>query len=121
MLVEPQITYMFLVPDWRAHEVTPFQGFAPGLLDHLAGFQGLVKFPGDVYEYAMPRADRLARRAGGVGGWRWIPFNASQLPQLTIPTSAPLWVMFSAEPKVTAVTSTWIRDQPIRPLHVSSH
>ncbi|MDP3746347.1 MAG: CHAT domain-containing protein [Phenylobacterium sp.] len=118
MVVEPDIFYVLLVPDWRPHEVSPFQGLAPGLLDHLPTLHRIVRLPGDVFEYAMPRADRLARRAGGLGGWRWIPFNASSLPDLEIPPPSPIWVMFSADAEVAAAVEVWRRDQVLTPLHV---
>jgi hypothetical protein len=118
MLVDPDIFYILMVADWRPHEVSPFQGFAPNILDHTPTLQKLVRLPGDVFEYTMPREDRLARRTGGRGGWRWAPFNASSLPDLSMPLTSPMWVLFSANPDVAAAVETWRQGQIVRPLHV---
>lgn len=121
MLSEPNIFYLLLLPDWRPNEVTPFQGFAPGLLDHVATMQRLVDFPGDTLEWTMPQCDRLARRVGGIGGWHWTPFNASSLLDLNIEPTAPLWVLFSPNQVIAKAVEDWRAKLPLRPLHVGTN
>jgi len=114
------IAYVFAIPSWDPRDVTPFQGFAPGLLDVAPLLGMLPRFPADLAELAMDEPDRLARRRAGSGSWQWSPVNVEMLIRRRKPTAEqPLMVVFSAEPKVARMVSVWRRGLRIRPLHVS--
>jgi len=66
--VDRRIYYVFLLPPWEEHEVTPFQGFAPTLPMFLPCFSSVIHLPGDLLEWAFTRIQRLNRRRSGEAG-----------------------------------------------------
>ena len=60
-----EIVYAYTLPPWNPEDVTPFQGFAPGLIYLGPLMAVLVHLPPDIVELTMEPADRLARRRAG--------------------------------------------------------
>ena len=71
-----EIFYILALPSWEPNEVSPFQGFAPGLFHVAPYLVGVPTLPSDISELAMCPADRLARRRAGLGAWQWSPVTA---------------------------------------------
>lgn len=117
----PQIIYAFALPDWRDNEVTPFQGFAPGLIDLVPLMDFIPPLPADVFEFTMEPADMLARRRAGEGAWYWTPVNLSTLLAKRSPKPMqPFVVVFSGDAETAKAVSKWRKGLRIRPLHVSA-
>jgi hypothetical protein len=115
-----EILYVLALPDWAPHEVTPFGGFAPGLLNFFPLLPTIVALPPDILDPTIPLPDRLARRRTGGGDWAWSPVNLSTLIEKRKPTpEAPFMVVFSAEKQVAHTVSRWRGNLRIRPVHVS--
>ncbi len=116
------IFYILAIPSWDPKEVSPFQGFAPGLFQVTPSLVGLPAFPSDISELAMDPADRLARRRAGQGGWHWSPVTIENLVDHGQPTpSRPFMVVITSEPEISRRVATWRRGLRVRPLHLSFH
>lgn len=114
------IIFAFAIPSWKQNEVTPFQGFAPGLPFQIPLMQLLPGLPADLAELAMDPNDRLARKRTGMGLQMWSPINVETLVRYRKPTpSQPLTVIFTADKAVAKRVSRWRMDLRIKPLHVS--
>jgi hypothetical protein len=114
------ILYALALPSWAPADVTPFQGFAPGLIDLLPALSVLAKLPSDIGELTLAEPDRLARRRAGLGDWLWSPVNIETLVARRKPhPQQPFMVVISADRGVARTISRWRRDLRIRPLHVS--
>lgn len=117
----PKIVYAFALPSWKPHEVTPFQGFAPGLLDLGPALHSIVHLPPDILELTMPERVRLARRRAGAGEYMWSPINVETLIKSGKPTpQLPFMVVFTGDKEIARQIAIWRRGLRIRPLHVSS-
>ena len=117
-----KIIYVYALADWRDNEVTPFQGFAPGLIDLVLMMELLPQLPSDVFEFTMEPADMLARRRAGEGAWLWIPVNLSTLLATRSPKPLhPFMVVFSGDVETARAICKWRKGLRIRPLHVSAH
>lgn len=115
-----EIIYGFALPSWAPERVTPFQGFAPGLIELVPLVGYLPHLPADIVELGMAPADRLARRRAGWGDWWWSPINIETLTARRSPTPfQPFMVIFTADREVARRVSRWRRDLRIRPLHIS--
>jgi hypothetical protein len=117
--LDPRIYYVFLLSPWQEHEVTPFQGFAPTLPMFQPCFSSVIHLPGDLFEWAFTRAQRLNRRRSGEAGWYWSPLSVDKLEQATPSANQPFVVVFTAEESTAAIVSTWREGLEIPPLHVS--
>lgn len=116
-----EIIYALAIPSWDPAKVTPFQGFAPGLLYAAPLLVDLPRMPVDISELLMDAPDRLARRRAGHGGWHWSPVNVDSLVRHGHPLPArPFMVVFTAEPEPAKRVGAWRRGLRIRPLHVST-
>ena len=114
------ILYAFALPSWVPNQVTPFQGFAPGLLDLLPVLRLPARLPSDIAELTLTEEQRLARRRAGLGDWLWSPINIENLLERRKPTPhQPFMVVFSADRDVAKAISRWRRTLRLRPLHVS--
>lgn len=117
-----EIIYALALPDWAPNEVTPFQGFAPGLISLVPAMDVIPELPADILELTMDPADRLARRRAGEGSWLWTPVNLSTLMAKRSPKPLqPFMVVFSGDKATAKAISKWRRNLRIRPLHVSFH
>ncbi|WP_428685042.1 hypothetical protein [Sphingopyxis sp.] len=117
-----EISYVFALPDWKPTQVTPFQGFAPGLLEYLPYFQYIPALPSDLIEPTLELEERLVRRRAGAGAWNWTPINLSTLFGKRKPRpSFPFVVLFSATEDTAKRVSAWRRDLRLKPIHVSLH
>ncbi len=115
-----KIFYVLALPDWEPNEVTPFQGFAPGLINFIPLMQIIPTLPADILEPLLDSDARLARRRCGEGSWIWTPVNLSTLLSKRKPTiQYPFIVIFSADRKTAKAISTWRSSLRIRPIHVS--
>lgn len=116
-----EIFYVLAIPSFEPNEVTPFQGFAPGLIYVSPLLQHAVQMPADIVELTMDPADRLVRRRSGGGDWAWTPVNIENLerPGRAPSPIRPFMVVFSADRAVARRVSRWRRNLRIRPLHVS--
>src|SRR5438046_2784514 len=119
--MDPQITFLLGLADYNDEDVTPFQGFAPGLLGFPWALYSIASLPADLFDLASPRNVRLARRVAGTGGWRWAPLLISSLETIQIAPSSPLFVVFTNEAETASRVQSWSRQQRIRPLHISNH
>lgn len=117
-----EIFYVLALPDWAPHEVTPFQGFAPGLIDFIPLMDLIPRFPADIIDPTLDLDDRLARRRSGDGAWLWTPVNLSTLigKRKPLPTF-PFMIVFSADAETAKAVSTWRSGLRLRPIHVSLH
>lgn len=114
------ILYAFALPSWAPDRVTPFQGFAPGLLRLLPVLWLPARLPSDIAELTLTEEQRLARRRAGLGDLLWSPINIETLLERRKPTPhQPFMVVFSADREVAKAISRWRRNLRIRPLHVS--
>lgn len=115
-----KIFYVLALPDWEPNEVTPFQGFAPGLIDFIPFMQFIPTLPADILDPVLDLDDRLARRRCGEGSWMWTPVNLSTLLSKRKPTlEYPFMVVFSADKETAKAISAWRNSLRIRPIHVS--
>jgi len=119
--VDPKITFLLALAEYEEEDVTPFQGFAPGLLDFTWALHSIISLPADLFDPATSRNVRLARRVSGTGGWRWAPLLISSLEMISIDPATPLYVVFSNEAEIAKRVRRWSRQQKIKPLHVSGH
>ena len=76
-----EIFYLLAIPASEPHQVTPFQGFAPGLIDVSPLLTQVVRLPADLAELTMDPPDRLTRRRAGGGDWMWSPVTIDNLEQ----------------------------------------
>ncbi len=114
------IYYVLALPDWEPREVTPFQGFAPGLINFVPLMEFIPTLPADILDPVLAPGDRLARRRSGSGAWQWTPVNLSTLIAKRKPTpEQPFMVVFSADRKAAKAVSTWRNGLRIRPIHLS--
>ena len=118
--IDPAIYYCLVLADDDPHETSPFQGFSPDWQTLLWAMRRIVELPADVVEPALPRQAVLARRMGGIGGWRWFPITVGALDRIAIKLAAPFWVVFSGTPDVAKAVSAWAERQMLRSLHVSA-
>jgi hypothetical protein len=118
MQVDSKIFYILALDDWGPSDVTLFQGFAPGLIDHIPTMQSIVRFPVDAYDFALKRPTRLARRISGSGSWRWTPFNVSSLVDLEFDPRSPCCVIFSATETCRDAVNGWRNQQKLPVFHV---
>jgi hypothetical protein len=120
-MVKPlsQIIYAFAIPSFAPNEVTPFQGFAPGLLRTAPIMPHLPTWPSDLVEPTLDLDARLARRRAGMGDWLWSPITMDNLIRRRPTALQPLMIIFSGERGVARQVAAWRRDLRIRPLHVS--
>ncbi|MXP44864.1 hypothetical protein [Allopontixanthobacter sediminis] len=117
-----EIAYVFALPDWEPQQVTPFQGFAPGLLEYLPYFKYIPPLPSDLIEPTLELEERLIRRRAGVGAWNWTPINLSTLVGKRKPRPGlPFMVLFSATEDTAKRVSAWRRDLRLKPIHISLH
>jgi hypothetical protein len=115
-----EIFYILALRDWKPHEVTPFQGFAPGLPDFVPVMEYIPRWPADIIEPAFELNERLARRRAGLGAWFWSPINLDILIEKRSPTvRAPFMVVFSGDKKTARTISAWRSGLRIPPIHVS--
>lgn len=121
VLPHPEIFYIYALKSWEPREVTPFQGFAPGLLP-LTHLLALPAFsPRDIVQLTMPPDNQLARRRAGMAPWIWSPVNVETLLQKRKPMpSSPFMVVFTADEAVARSVSRWRRTLTLKPLHVSA-
>jgi hypothetical protein len=117
-----EIHYLLAIPSWDPKHVTPFQGFAPGLLEASRILTLVVRLPVDVEELTMDPADRLARRRAGFGDWLWSPITIENLerPGRSCTPLHPFMVVFTVHPEVARRVASWRRKLRVRPLHVST-
>jgi hypothetical protein len=116
----PNIFYVLALPDWEPNEVTPFQGFAPGLIYFVPLMEFIPALPADIFDPTMELDDRLARRRSGDGCWLWTPVNLSTLLAKRKPSpSYPYMVVFSADQETARKVSEWRKGLRIKPIHVS--
>jgi hypothetical protein len=114
------IYYVLALPDWDPREVTPFQGFAPGLIDFIPLMEFIPTLPADIFDPALSLPDRLGRRRSGSAAWLWTPVNLSTLVAKRKPTpEQPFMVVFSADRKTARAVSNWRNGLRIRPVHLS--
>lgn len=116
-----EILYILAIPSWAPNEVTPFQGFAPGLIYASPFLANVVRMPADIIELTMDPADRLVRRRSGSGDWLWSPVDIDNLerPGRRPTPLQPFMVVFTADEAVARRVSRWRRNLRVRPLHVS--
>lgn len=115
-----KILYLLALPDWAPNEVTPFQGFAPGLIYLTPMMEVIPRLPADILDPTMDLDDRLARRRSGQGSWLWSPINLSTLVTKRKPTpEMPFMVVFSADKKAAEAVSDWRNKLRIKPIHLS--
>lgn len=114
-----QIIYGFAIPDFAPNEVTPFQGFAPGLLWAAPILPHLPTWPSDLIEPTLDLDARLVRRRAGMGDWLWSPITMANLLRRWPTVLQPFMVIFTAEREVARRVAAWRRGLRIRPLHVS--
>ena len=119
--MDPRITYFLAIADYDDDDVTPFQGFAPGLIGFSWALHLIVSLPADLFDPAAARNVRLARRVSGTGGWRWAPVLISTLEMTEITPASPLTVVFTNDEDTSERVQAWIGRQTIRPLHVCGH
>ncbi|MCW3847368.1 CHAT domain-containing protein [Sphingomonas sp. LB-2] len=116
-----EIIYAFAIPSWDPRHVTPFQGFAPGLVSAAALLPIIVDLPSDILELTMEPLDRLARRRAGAGSLFWSPVNIETLIRYRKPTpQQPFLVVISAEAEIARRVAAWRRNLRLRPLHISA-
>lgn len=119
---QAEIIYVFALPDWEPQEVTPFQGFAPGLINLVPLMDVIPQLPPDIFEPTLEPADRLARRRAGEGSWWWTPVNLSTLLDKRAPQPFyPFMVVFSGDNSTAKAVRKWQRGLKIRPLHITLH
>lgn len=119
--MDPRITFILALGEYDEEDVTPFQGFAPGLIDFVWALHLIVTLPADLFDPALEKPVRLARRVAGNGGWRWAPLLISALETIEVSPSNPLMVVFSNDEDTAQRVRAWSRRQKITPLHVSEH
>ena len=121
-MIRGEIIYQFVIPTFEAREVTPFQGFAPGLLTMARMMELVAMLPTDILELTMEPADRLARRRAGAAGLMWGPISVRALLRSGHPPpEVPFQVVMSADLDIANEISKWRRNLRIPPLHVSSY
>lgn len=115
------IFYIYALKSWEMNEVTPFQGFAPGLIP-LAPLLALPAFlPTDIEQLTIQPEDQMARRLGGMGHWIWSPVNLDTLIEKRKPLPvAPFMVLFTADAGVAHAVAKWRKTLALKPLHVST-
>lgn len=115
-----EILYILALPDWAPDKVSPFQGFAPGLINFVPLMEVIPTLPADVLNPTMDKGDRLARQRSGSGSWMWTPVNLSTLIGKRRPLpSHPFMVVFSADQTTAKTVSNWRNGLRLRPIHVS--
>jgi len=116
-----EIHYLLAIPSWKPNEVTPFQGFAPGLIYASPFLSHVARLPVDIVELGMDPPDRLVRRRSGSGDWMWSPVTIDNLerPGRRPTPLQPFMVVFTADTAVARRVARWRRNLRIRPLHVS--
>lgn len=120
VMPHPEIFYIYALKSWEPYEVTPFQGFAPGLipLAHLLAQPAFL--PRDIVQLTMPPDSQLARRRAGMAHWIWSPVNVETLIQKHKPMPvAPFMVVFTADEAVARAVSKWRNRLTLKPLHIS--
>lgn len=120
VMPHPEIFYIYALKAWEPYEVTPFQGFAPGLipLAHLLAHPAFL--PRDIVQLTMPPDNQLARRRAGMAHWIWSPVNVETLIQKRKPMpAAPFMVVFTGDEAVARAVSKWRKTLTLKPLHVS--
>lgn len=117
-----EIHYLLAIPTGQPASVTPFQGFATGLIWVSPLLERVVRMPADILELTMDPADRLVRRRAGQGDWMWSPVDIDNLerPGRSPIPQVPFMVVFSHDRDVARRVSRWRRNLRIRPLHVST-
>lgn len=118
-IIDPTLFYCLVIADDDPTKTSPFQGFSHGLIALNWAMHRLPQLPVDLLEPALPHQAVLARRIGGVGGWRWCPLALRALKEIEISTEAPFWVVFSGTKTVAAAVSKWASHQIVPPLHVT--
>lgn len=120
MIPSFNIIYVLALPDWEPSAVTPFQGFAPGLIDFVPLMEFVSTLPADFVDPTLALDDRLARRRSGSGSWLWTPVNLSTLLAKRKPTSEfPFMVVLSADQRTSRAVSDWRKNLRIKPIHLS--
>src|SRR5690348_6468552 len=107
--MDPRITFILALGEYDEEDVTPFQGFAPGLIDFVWALHLIVTLPADLFEPALEKPVRLARRVAGTGGWRWAPLLISALETIEVSPSSPLMVVFSNDEDTAQRVRAWSR------------
>ncbi len=115
-----EIYYVLALPDWEPEEITPFQGFAPGLLPFVPLMEWILTLPPDIHDPLLNMDDRLSRRRAGAGPWLWSPINLSTLISKRKPTPyQPFMVVFTADADTAKAVSNWRSTLRIKPVHIS--
>ncbi|WP_376743793.1 hypothetical protein [Ensifer canadensis] len=116
-----EIFYIYALKSWEPNEVTPFQGFAPGLIPLAPLLAIPASLPTDVGQLTIPLENQMARRRAGMGQYIWSPVNLETLIQKRKPLPvAPLMVILTADDDVARVVSRWRKTLTLKPLHVSN-
>lgn len=110
----------FLVLDQSQGVFTPFQGFSPGLLGFEWAWHVMTRLPADIFDLALSRRQRIARRATGLGAYRWMPLDIAVLPALLGDGLGPLIVLFSQDDAVAAAIDAWREGSGVDALHIST-
>ena len=117
----PQIVYIFALSAWDPTHVTPFQGFAPGLMELQPALHSLARLPPDIIELGLEPSTRLARRRSGSSEYMWSPVNIETLTRHHKPVARlPFMVIFTADRVVAQRVARWRSHLRIRPLHIST-
>lgn len=119
-VLREKIYYQSVVPIIDLPGMTPFQGFSRGLMAMLPVLATLPVLPADIQELTIDPLSRLVRRRAGFGSWIWSPINVEALVRDGQPTAfMPFKVIFTAAGEIEERVSAWLRELPIKPLHVS--
>lgn len=118
-LIDPHIYYCLAIPEDDPLKTSPFQGFSAGVIHLRRVFEQVIHLPADVLEPALPPMTVLARRIGGIGGWRCFPLNLKALDEVQLSPEAPFWLVFTADEQIAESVTVWCARQPVGPLHVS--
>lgn len=117
-----EIFYILALPDWKPTEVTPFQGFAPGLPHFIPLMEEIPRLPADIIEPTLDPDTRLVRRRSGEAAWLWSPVNLSTLIAKRKPLpNAPYFVVMSADKETAQAISKWRTGLRLQPIHLSFH
>lgn len=116
--IDPRITFVSALPPPSGSRTT-VQGFSRERVELHWTWSTMLRLPSTVYEPAAPIKITTGLRACGMAAWRHLPIRIDRLLRISVHERSPLWVVFSADPRVAALVSQWSAGQRMRPLHVS--
>jgi len=110
--------YLFVIEREELYAMSPFQGFAYGVMQAAPMMELVSRLPTELYEPALSRDIAIGRRMAGETAYYWTPVFVDSLSRGLLPKEIPFWILLCPQSSVLEKLKAWISTLPIKPLVV---